>query len=84
MSGLDWGITWGLRDGVALSDLFSGSYLFIIIIGVMQFIFSLVAMIDIVKRRRFKCGNMAIWIIVVLFLQFIGPVLYFAIGREEY
>lgn len=84
MGELQWGITWGLKDGTELADLFSGSYLWLIIIGVIQFIFTLVAIIDIVKNRKFKCGNMTIWILAVLFIQFIGPVLYFAIGREEY
>lgn len=83
MGELDLGIHWGLRDGIELADIFSGSYLVILMIGLLQGILCIIAIADIVKHRKFKCGNMVLWILLVAFIQFVGPVLYFAIGREE-
>lgn len=83
MREVDLGIHWGLRDGIELVDLFSGSNSVILMIGVLQGILSIIAIVDIVKHKKFKCGNMVLWILLVVFIQFVGPVLYFAIGREE-
>lgn len=84
MGEIDLGITWGLREGIEVADLFSGHYLIILGVTLLQFIFSIIAIIDIIKNRKFKCGNMILWIVLVLLLQLVGPVLYFTIGREEY
>lgn len=35
------------------------------------------------KHPHVRFGNKWLWLIVVLFVQIIGPVLYFTIGREE-
>lgn len=35
------------------------------------------------KHPHVRLGNKWLWLIVVLFVQIIGPVLYFTIGREE-
>lgn len=83
MNGLTWGITLGLKDGIEFVDLFSGFYLVLMIISLIQLILSLVAIIDIIKNRKFKCGDVTTWILLVLFVQLLGPVLYFTIGRER-
>lgn len=33
------------------------------------------------KHRDYRFGNMAVWLIVVLLIQLIGPVVYFVFGR---
>lgn len=35
------------------------------------------------KHRRFKRGNMVLWLCVTLLVHFIGPILYFTIGKED-
>lgn len=42
------------------------------------------ALVSIAKHKNFKIGNKVIWIIVVIVLsEFIGPILYFTIGRSD-
>jgi hypothetical protein len=58
---------------------------FLIPIIALELILALSALIHILRHRSFRFGNMFVWIIIVLFLQIIGPIIYFTIGRgEEY
>jgi hypothetical protein len=41
------------------------------------------ALIHIFKHDTYKIGNRAVWIIVSLCVNIIGPVLYFVLGRGE-
>lgn len=56
---------------------------FLIPIIVLELILALTALIHIFRHRSFRFGNLFIWIIIVLFVQIIGPILYFTIGRGE-
>lgn len=52
---------------------------FILIIGILP---TIVALIDIVKSQ-FKGNNKLIWLVVVLFFNLFGAVMYFLIGKEQ-
>lgn len=52
-------------------------------IVVIQYILAIVALIHLLKHPHYRFGNKIIWILVVLFVQFIGPILYFTVGRRE-
>lgn len=41
------------------------------------------ALIHVLKHPNYRFGNKALWVIVVLFFQFFGPVLYFVFGKGE-
>lgn len=41
------------------------------------------ALIHVLRHPHYKFGNMPVWIVVVLFVQIIGPVIYFVFGRGE-
>ena len=41
------------------------------------------ALIDVSKRERVRGGNKLVWILVIVFLNIIGPIVYFIFGREE-
>jgi hypothetical protein len=41
------------------------------------------ALINIVTRKQVRGGNKAVWILVVVLIQIIGPIVYFAFGRKE-
>ncbi|MDN3954600.1 PLDc N-terminal domain-containing protein [Sporolactobacillus laevolacticus] len=56
---------------------------FLIPIIALELILALSALIHILRHRSFRFGNMFIWIIIVLFFQIIGPIIYFTIGRGE-
>ncbi len=40
------------------------------------------ALVDVLKREKTK-GPKWVWIIVVVFVNIIGPIIYFVVGREE-
>jgi len=41
------------------------------------------ALVDCLKRERVKGGNKVVWILVIVLINFIGPILYLLLGREE-
>ena len=43
---------------------------------------TIVALIDILKSE-FKGNNKIVWLLVVLFINFFGAILYFNIGRKQ-
>lgn len=51
--------------------------LFIIQIGLMLF-----AIIDLIRREKVR-GQKWIWALVILFVNIIGPIVYFLAGRED-
>ncbi|MBE0684734.1 MAG: PLDc_N domain-containing protein [Anaerolineaceae bacterium] len=51
--------------------------LFLIQLGLM-----IAALVDLLKREKTK-GPKWLWIIIVVFVNLIGPIIYFVIGREE-
>jgi len=50
---------------------------------IVQFGLMITALVHAVKHPKYKTGNMIIWVLVILFVNIIGPVLYFIIGRGE-
>lgn len=40
------------------------------------------ALLDLRKRTAVR-GPKWVWVLVILFINFIGPIVYFAVGREE-
>ena len=41
------------------------------------------ALVHLLKRKAVKRGSVALWVILIILLNLIGPVLYFLIGRED-
>jgi hypothetical protein len=41
------------------------------------------ALINIITRKQVRGGIKAVWILVVVLIQIIGPIVYFAFGRKE-
>ncbi len=43
-----------------------------------------VAIRDLLKdERHVRGGNKAVWALVIVFISLLGPIVYFAIGRED-
>ena len=61
---------------------FIGPFQIILIILFFGFIPTLIALIDILKSK-FNGNDKIVWLLVVLFLNLFGAVLYFAIGRKQ-
>lgn len=59
-----------------------GPWQILLVFGVLGLILPIVALIDIIKSQ-FNGNDKLIWVLVVLFLSFIGAILYFIIGRKQ-
>jgi drug/metabolite transporter (DMT)-like permease len=49
---------------------------------VVQLALMIVALLDILKREKTR-GPKWLWILIVVFGEMIGPIVYFVVGREE-
>ena len=58
-------------------------FLTIIVIGIFIFLLPIIAIIDIVRSNFQRDSDKLIWILIVLFLNIIGSILYFAIGVNQ-
>ena len=41
------------------------------------------ALSHILKHNKFRFGNKVMWIVIVVFIQTIGPILYLMIGKDN-
>lgn len=55
---------------------------FLIPIVLLQLALIVAALLDLRQRARTK-GPKWVWVLVILFVNLIGPILYFVIGRED-
>lgn len=56
---------------------------FLIPIVLIELILLVAAVVHILKHKKFKFGNTAMWLIIVIVIEIIGPILYFTIGRSD-
>ncbi len=55
---------------------------FLIPVVILQLALWLVALIDLLRRERTR-GPKWVWLLVILFVNLLGPILYLIFGREE-
>ena len=56
---------------------------FLIPLVVAELALAIIALVHVLKHPNYKFGNKVVWVVVVLFVQFIGPVVYFVLGRGD-
>ena len=56
---------------------------FLIPLAVLQVGLMAASLIHIFRHKTYRVGNRALWIVVCLLVNTIGPVLYFAIGKGD-
>ncbi len=56
---------------------------FLIPVVILELALAITALVHVLKHPNYKFGNKILWIIVVLFIQIIGPVVYFLFGRGD-
>lgn len=57
---------------------------FIIPLVVVQFVLFAIAIRHILTHDTYKRGNRTIWLIIsIVGMEFIGPILYFVLGKED-
>ncbi|NSW53414.1 MAG: PLDc N-terminal domain-containing protein [Anaerolineae bacterium] len=51
-------------------------------IVVLELALTIVALVHMLKHKKFKFGNLTLWVILA-FVQIVGPILYFTIGKAD-
>lgn len=55
---------------------------FLIPVIVLQLILIIAALADLARRERTR-GPKWVWVLVIIFVNLLGPIIYFVVGREE-
>jgi hypothetical protein len=50
---------------------------------ILELSLAIFSFIHVLRHPHYKFGNKIVWCIIVLFVQFIGPIVYFIFGRGE-
>jgi len=56
---------------------------FLIPLFVLEVVLLVIALVDLVKRQRVRGGNKLVWVLVIVFIEIIGPAIYLLLGRKE-
>lgn len=56
---------------------------FLIPIIIIELVLAITALVHVLKHPNYRFGSKVFWIVIVLIIQIIGPIVYFAFGREE-
>jgi hypothetical protein len=61
-----------------------GLFALLIPLIVIQLALLVAALYDLTRPgRRVKGDNKVVWVVIIVFVQMLGPILYFLAGREE-
>jgi hypothetical protein len=52
-------------------------------IVLINYILVIAALVDLFRRERVLGNRKWVWALIILFIQYIGPILYFVLGRKE-
>lgn len=50
---------------------------------IIQYALAIAALVHVLRHPHYRFGNKIMWALVVLFIQILGPVAYFAFGKGE-
>ena len=57
---------------------------FVIPLIIVQFILLVITLRHILTHKHYKRGNKILWIVITIVgMEFIGPILYFLLGKED-
>lgn len=48
----------------------------------LQLVLMIVALVDIIRNQRTN-GPMVMWLLIIIFINTLGPILYFIFGRKQ-
>jgi Phospholipase_D-nuclease N-terminal len=65
--------------GAGIGILF---FLFFLAIGILVFVFWLRMLIDAIRNPRLSDSERIVWVLVIIFLQILGALIYFFVGRR--
>lgn len=52
-------------------------------IVLLELLLMIIALVHIFKHEKYRFGTRWLWIIIVVFIQIVGPIIYLTIGRSE-
>lgn len=50
---------------------------------ILQLALMIFALVDLSRRKKVARGSKLLWTIIIIFINTIGPILYFVLGRKE-
>ena len=50
---------------------------------IIELILMVTALIHVLRHPNYRFGNRVVWIVIVMFIQIAGPIVYFLFGRGE-
>ncbi len=50
---------------------------------IIELILVVTALIHVLRHPNYRFGNRVVWIVIVVFIQIAGPIVYFLFGRGE-
>ncbi|KMO45666.1 PLDc N-terminal domain-containing protein [Lacticaseibacillus rhamnosus] len=63
---------------------FFGTYWpFLVPLIILEFGLMITAVVHVLQHPHYRIGNRALWLVIVIFIQIIGPIAYFVFGRED-
>lgn len=63
---------------------FFGTYWpFLVPLIILEFGLMIAAVVHVLRHPHYRIGNRALWLMIVIFIQIIGPIAYFVFGRED-
>lgn len=57
--------------------------LFLIALGVLAFIFWILMLVNAITNSRLGGTEKIVWVLVIIFLHFLGALIYFLVGRKQ-
>ena len=67
-----------------IDGIFSLFFLLVrLAVGLLCFLFWLWMLIDAIQNPRLETGQKVVWVLVIIFLPFLGALLYFFVGRSK-
>ncbi|GAF39175.1 hypothetical protein FC83_GL002708 [Agrilactobacillus composti DSM 18527 = JCM 14202] len=49
----------------------------------LELILMVTALVHVLRHPHYRFGNRILWVLIVVFIQIIGPILYFVFGRGD-
>lgn len=49
----------------------------------LELVLIITALVHVLRHPHYRFGNRILWVIIVVVIQIIGPVIYFAFGRSD-
>ncbi len=56
---------------------------FLIPIVIVELSLAITALVHVLRHPHYRFGNKVMWVFIVLFIQIVGPIIYFVVGRGD-